>query len=995
MVNRPGKIKRYARELSAEIRSEDRHIRNLLSDDSILTQLFLSTKLKVSSEEFISFRESLTHKKFETFLFDRSKPVFWSTQETLPPESIWKTTADGIIRQYVKLPAGDFLSYKKGLWVSNFGSVKAVVLLPISYVNKGGNRMETIFPLHPDIPPNIQNGSIVSPNPLGLANQKPFSYLFSTDTASLPDFPIGLSLLVFILLISICYTIRHYSRIWRSEYGFIIGGFLLFVTFLILSYLIEQSGISVLILSHLPWLNPWLVQNKISGSVVNQLLDTGFLLWLSIYFTQEQSVASSKHISSKRKLYVGFGNYFGLLVVILVICKICQSLINKPDQHFDFDNVFYLDITGLLVLLQIVFLIFSVFLLCQRLSLNIAHLQMPLLFRVGLLSAAFILLLPYIRYSGLNLPLIPLILSIFILIVLFELFAESEKPNFSWMIIWLVVFAGFSSIMIYKFNLDQETLNRLKIVKQLANPNDSLMISAVDNTIQAAALKYYSRQNLDPKQYEILSRQIAGKLAANSYLKQFYIIKTIPLPNKEFRSVYFQEKEIYSLAQSNLFRYWVDDSLPHHIIGEIPIAGNEGSIAIEIQRNKLDLSQIPAFQGMAPAFKGISQLRNYSYAIYIDGQIEESNGPDFQQTIADAPQLQVGEMVEQFEEKKAMLYYQVGPGFLLILTRNLIGLSKPLSLFSYLFIFLVFSVGVLLLFNRFVPFLPVVIRNYLQGSITLRNKIQLSFLALILFSFIVIGSVTVFYFRNAAERNQKNNLRNKAFSVLSDVQSQIARPDSGEILATNLQPVLKTLAAIHQTPVEIYSVSGQLMAASDDRLIDPINRSGMISPLPYWEMMYSRKNYLLNDDEKLGSIKFQAAYAAILDNRSQMVAILSLPNYQPEQDRNILISDFMSTLLNVYVFLLLIAGAIALFIANSITKPIADLGEKLRRFKLGKRNEPLEWKNKDELGVLINEYNQMISKLEKSAEVMAQNEREGAWREMAKQVAHEIKNPLT
>ena len=59
------------------------------------------------------------------------------------------------------------------------------------------------------------------------------------------------------------------------------------------------------------------------------------------------------------------------------------------------------------------------------------------------------------------------------------------------------------------------------------------------------------------------------------------------------------------------------------------------------------------------------------------------------------------------------------------------------------------------------------------------------------------------------------------------------------------------------------------------------------------------------------------------------------------------------------------------------------------------RNEPLEWKNQDELGALISEYNMMIKKLEESADKLAQSEREGAWREMAKQVAHEIKNPLT
>jgi two-component system nitrogen regulation sensor histidine kinase NtrY len=63
--------------------------------------------------------------------------------------------------------------------------------------------------------------------------------------------------------------------------------------------------------------------------------------------------------------------------------------------------------------------------------------------------------------------------------------------------------------------------------------------------------------------------------------------------------------------------------------------------------------------------------------------------------------------------------------------------------------------------------------------------------------------------------------------------------------------------------------------------------------------------------------------------------------------------------------------------------------------QLGKKNEPVEWSSDDEIGALVKEYNRMLSQAEKSAELLARSERESAWREMAKQVAHEIKNPLT
>jgi nitrogen fixation/metabolism regulation signal transduction histidine kinase len=106
-------------------------------------------------------------------------------------------------------------------------------------------------------------------------------------------------------------------------------------------------------------------------------------------------------------------------------------------------------------------------------------------------------------------------------------------------------------------------------------------------------------------------------------------------------------------------------------------------------------------------------------------------------------------------------------------------------------------------------------------------------------------------------------------------------------------------------------------------------------------------------------------------------------------------ASLFSNLLNAYVFLFLIAVALAIAVANSITKPLSELSEKMKMIRLGKKNEPLSWNNEDEIGDLINDYNSMIHQLDVSAELLAQNERDLAWREMAKQVAHEIKNPLT
>jgi nitrogen fixation/metabolism regulation signal transduction histidine kinase len=101
------------------------------------------------------------------------------------------------------------------------------------------------------------------------------------------------------------------------------------------------------------------------------------------------------------------------------------------------------------------------------------------------------------------------------------------------------------------------------------------------------------------------------------------------------------------------------------------------------------------------------------------------------------------------------------------------------------------------------------------------------------------------------------------------------------------------------------------------------------------------------------------------------------------------------TLVNIYVFVFLFSSLLALLITNSVTRPFSYIVKQFTKINLSKTNQPLKWQYSDEIGLLVKEYNRMLRKLENSTILLAKSEREMAWREMAKQVAHEIKNPLT
>jgi nitrogen fixation/metabolism regulation signal transduction histidine kinase len=147
--------------------------------------------------------------------------------------------------------------------------------------------------------------------------------------------------------------------------------------------------------------------------------------------------------------------------------------------------------------------------------------------------------------------------------------------------------------------------------------------------------------------------------------------------------------------------------------------------------------------------------------------------------------------------------------------------------------------------------------------------------------------------------------------------------------------------------------------------------------------------------EKLACLIYLSIYAPIRDEEGQAYAYLNIPYFLSQKELKQEISYFLVTIINLNAFIFLIAGVVALFITNRVTRSFSLISEKMKEVNLGKTNEEIIWNRDDEIGELVTEYNKMVNKLEDSASILAKSEREGAWREMARQVAHEIKNPLT
>ena len=155
----------------------------------------------------------------------------------------------------------------------------------------------------------------------------------------------------------------------------------------------------------------------------------------------------------------------------------------------------------------------------------------------------------------------------------------------------------------------------------------------------------------------------------------------------------------------------------------------------------------------------------------------------------------------------------------------------------------------------------------------------------------------------------------------------------------------------------------------------------------------TRSEYI--QKEKVGSLEYISAYVPFMDSNKKIIAYLNLPYFRMQSILAREISNLIVAIVNFALLLIVITMSIAVFISGRLTSPLMMLGEGLASVGVGKKSEHLVYRGSDEIGELVKQYNRMVDEIEESTHKLANSEREYAWREMAKQIAHEIKNPLT
>jgi hypothetical protein len=209
-----------------------------------------------------------------------------------------------------------------------------------------------------------------------------------------------------------------------------------------------------------------------------------------------------------------------------------------------------------------------------------------------------------------------------------------------------------------------------------------------------------------------------------------------------------------------------------------------------------------------------------------------------------------------------------------------------------------------------------------------------------------------------------------------------------------LEQLVEKVSNIHGVDVNLYDLNGDLQVSS---LSLPYNKgilSTKMNPLAFYHL-HKKREIQFFQKEKIGNLNYISSYIPINSIKGDSYGYLNIPFFTSQNLLRQEISNFLITIINLNAFIFLLAGIVSLFITNRIANSFSIITEKMQKVNLGKVNEPIKWNRNDEIGALVIEYNKMMAKLEESAAILAKTEREGAWKEMARQVAHEIKNPLT
>ncbi|WP_158798675.1 HAMP domain-containing sensor histidine kinase [Pedobacter sp. L105] len=702
--------------------------------------------------------------------------------------------------------------------------------------------------------------------------------------------------------------------------------------------------------------------------------------------------------------------------IAFLINSIFFGLIFNSKLNFDITNIVNLSWLSWVCIILLCLVWFNVYLVaCISIeltrSLKVTNKQRLLLF-----ASFFLLYFIYMLCTAFTIFFIAYALFLFILA--YNIYIQHNKFSIGIFAAIFFSLAFISSVKYLKFNDIKERNNRYVIAERLQSSDDPKVINSIESLGNGISNDLFIAdyfKSPGPNRHLALQNYI-NKTFLDGYLSpfehnfyEFSAIDSAAIRRDEQSLQHYQNLVKSGSVKISNFFYRLNDTFGYqNYFGIIPIFDENhilGTLVIELKSQQYNYnSQFPEIL-IDGKLKTDDDYSNYSFAFYNNNKLIKQSGKYTYKLANTDFKGKLGESVIVNDTKQGYshLIYSASNSKIIVISKEKVDYIVRLAALSFFFlVFIIFSVSVYILIW--------LLKNIDQSwggwfninrslminanKILYKTRIQLSIVLSVVATLLIVGWSTFFYIRDEYRKQQEDFIREKIRKVQLSYEKQIFAtgiPKNTDQAVVNFDQ----FADINSAYLNLFSVNGDLLFTSLPKMYDYGIIGAKMGSKAYIYLKQLQRSEYSNPTETIGEFTYSSAYAPIRNAQNQTVAYIGLPYYANEADYQNKIGLFINTLINIYALVFVAIGVLAVFLANQITSPLTFIQESIRKTKLGQRNQPILWSRHDEIGSLIKEYNKMIAALEDSAVKLAKSERESAWREMAKQVAHEIKNPLT
>ena len=813
--------------------------------------------------------------------------------------------------------------------------------------------------------------------------------------------------IVLLLVVFLIYTARS---IIKKE-SFSTGVLFLFASLFLLRLVVYYSHFIV-------FTNFSISSGVLLGATVSSsdfLISTIFIFVLVsfIFFFKRKVVYPQKYNALVAVLSLCF-----LAALTIGICNIIEALLFTLQDSFNISNFFKLSVYTGIGFIILVFIVLTYYYLSWLSMIAAYKARFSLPVSIAIVVAAGLLLLSFQLQSPTALIKLATLLWLTAYLVLLHARQQDQHVSIfqsSFFIIWVIVFAVSVSFLLVELKKKVDVAQREALSEKFAQQPDPYSANVLQVAIagfpDTFLLKNYKRlYNETDNRYlkdslvnanfsgylnkfdtRIYTFNAAGQGLYNDDETSYFIIDNvirnaiIRYRNKNSEGLYFLKNN--SNAYSYIYRKDIltrDSGLVGHIV-----------VVAKPKRYKTDALYPELFRQAGDIQ---TELENYLFAVYEDNDLVNfSPGYSFADTLSDNQMPR-----HQFEERTvntySELWYKATNNKVIVLVKKNLAAAEFLTLFALLFLNLILfacliEMAAFFMRQRKIP------QTFQVFSFDIRTQVQATIILLSFFSFIIIGFITVRFFISRFNTSTQEKLTKTILVITNEIQdatrSQLIFSNWDAIgTNTDIDRKIAEIASLNNTDINLYDVSGDLKLSTQPYIYNRQILSNKMQPVAF-DRLTNKHSILFAQDEHIKSFSFVSMYAPVKNDNDETIAYLNIPYLNSEMEVNQEISNLLVTLINLNAVIFVLAGVVAIFLTRSITSSLVQIGDKMRDFHFGGKIEQIEWKRKDEISVLVNTFNQMVQRLEESAAALAQSERAGAWQEMARQVAHEIKNPLT